>query len=382
MKEWNILENGMIKLLGRFDRDAGHFYMDWTGSGIEFIVQGAHAEVQMTAVNDGKEQWVLFELDGQPSSRIRLLDGTHWYTLLDSRGHADDRTLIPAARRRLRIYKESQANYSELNSTTTCDRIRTDGELCAPPVRKKIEFIGDSLTSGEGTVSPRFTDIGSSVSIDEWSSTYYGWTGCTSRLLDADYQVVSQGGWGVYCGWDNNRITNIPSIYDRICGIILPPWAAARGADKPYDFSFHPDVIVVNLGTNDDSAFHQPPWKHPVTGELFKQHQIDEETNPDSDEYIESDKEKVVQSIVDFVRLLVEKNPQTPIFWAYGMMRHTLWPTIEKAKGILHELGITQFETILLPDASGAELGSNNHPLSVSHEICAKVVADRIRSIL
>lgn len=64
------------------------------------------------------------------------------------------------------------------------------------------------------------------------------------------------------------------------------------------------------------------------------------------------------------------------------MTRHALCPTIEKANGILHELGITQFETILQPDASDTEQGANNHPLSVSHEICAKVVADRIRSIL
>jgi len=309
LREWNVLEQDKIKLLGRFDRSSGHFYMDWTGSAVEFAVRGTHAEVQMTAINDGNEQWVLFELDGKPSSRIRLSDGTHWYTLLDSQGHPDDASLLLAAKRSVRIFKESQANMKDANATTICHRIRVNGELCTPPARKKIEFIGDSLTSGEGSVSPRVQNIGSMVSIDEWSSTYYGWTGYTSRMLDADYQVVSQGGWGVYCGWDNNRITNIPSIYDRICGIIREPWASRRGADKPYDFSFHPDVIVVNLGTNDDSAFHQPPWKHPVTGELCKLRTIDGDGHPDSEAYAEADIEKIVRAVVDFVLLLVEKKP-------------------------------------------------------------------------
>ena len=60
MKEWIVLDHDRIKLLGRFDRTSGHFYMDWTGACVEFVVKGAHAEVQMTAVNDGNEQLVLF----------------------------------------------------------------------------------------------------------------------------------------------------------------------------------------------------------------------------------------------------------------------------------------------------------------------------------
>ena len=87
MQEWNVFEQDKIKLLGRSDRVSGGFHMDWTGCCVEFILQGCHAEVMMTAVNDGKEQWVLFEIDGIPSARIRLKDGTHWYTVLDTRGY-------------------------------------------------------------------------------------------------------------------------------------------------------------------------------------------------------------------------------------------------------------------------------------------------------
>lgn len=385
MKEWNIFEQDKIKLSGRSDRESGGFHMDWTGCCVEFVLQGCHAEVLMTAVNDGKEQWVLFEIDGIPSARIRLKDGTHWYTVLNTKGYPQSHRIVSAAKRTIRIFKESQAHRGDKNAAASCERIRVDGELFEPPVRKRIEFIGDSLTSGEGAISPRFEDIGSFVSVDEWATSYYAWPGYTARLLNTDFQIVSQGGWGVYCGWDNNITANLPSIYDRVCGVIQPPYAAERGADKLYDFSFKPDVIVVNLGTNDNSGFNQPAWTHPTTGESFKLRRkaADAATSfteyPENDaDYLEEDKDKVVNAIVDFVKLISRKNPGTPVFWIYGMMGHALWPTIQQAKDILHHDGFTGFDTILLPQASSAELGANNHPLAMSHEICAHVVAARI----
>ena len=389
MQEWNVFEEKKIKLLGRSDRDSSGFHMDWTGSGIEFVVRGCFAQVQMTAVNDAKEQRVLFEIDGIPSARFCLLEGTRWYTILNTRIKDENQDLLTKARRSIRIFKESQANYGDADATTSCNRIRIDGELCTPPSRPKIEFIGDSLTSGEGVVSPHIDEIGSAISTEEWTSFYYGWPGYTSRLLNTDFQVVSQGGWGVYCGWDNNAVTNIPSIYDRICGIIKSPWASGRGADKPYDFSFHPDIIVVNLGTNDNSGFNQPVWKHPETGKLYKLRRknlglypsVIEYPSDDSD-YVEEDKEIVVQAIVSFVKLIADKNPKTPILWSYGMMGHALWPTIQRAKELLHDDGLSQFDTILLPEAPHSELGANSHPLSVSHKACAKIIANRIRPLL
>ncbi len=34
----------------------------------------------------------------------------------------------------------------------------------------------------------------------------------TAKALDADYRIISQGGWGVYCGWDNDVRHNIPFL--------------------------------------------------------------------------------------------------------------------------------------------------------------------------
>ena len=379
MQEWNVIQQDKIRLHGRRNRECKRFSMDWTGSGISFSFRGTHAEVLMDADNTGKEQWVLFELDGIPSSRIRLRDGSHWYTILDSRGHLADPELICGCKRTIHIYKESQAHYGETSAFCYCDRVRIDGDLCSLPEKRRIEFIGDSLTSGEGAISPKYQSIGSDVSIDEWSTHYYSWAGYAARMLDIDAQVISQGGFGVFCGWNNDMLANIPRLYDRVCGIIQPPFANARGASQPYEFSFNPNLIIINLGTNDASAFFQPPWQHPISGQYFKQHRVDEENNPDSQLFLEKDADKVTSAIVDFVTLLAEKNPGKPILWIYGMMGHGLWPIILKATACIHEMGITGFDALLLPEASPSELGANSHPLAVSHEICAKAVVERVR---
>lgn len=106
MNEWSVFEQDKIKLLGRSDRSLNVFYMDWTGSCVEFVLKGSFAQVQLTAVNDGKEQWVLFEIDSLPSTRLRLMDGTHWYTVLDTNGYPKSSRIASQARRSIRIFKE------------------------------------------------------------------------------------------------------------------------------------------------------------------------------------------------------------------------------------------------------------------------------------
>lgn len=46
----------------------------------------------------------------------------------------------------------------------------------------------------------------------------------------------------------------------------------ALGAFQEHSFeTWQPDVVVVNLGTNDGGAFQSPEWKDEVTGESHKQ---------------------------------------------------------------------------------------------------------------
>ena len=37
------------------------------------------------------------------------------------------------------------------------------------------------------------------------------------------FRAVSQSGWGVLSGWDNNPDHNVPSCYEKICGFLELP---------------------------------------------------------------------------------------------------------------------------------------------------------------
>lgn len=378
MKIFPVTQEPRIRLHGRYDRSGDRFWMDYTGSGIEFCFRGCRADIQLTAETGGKDQWVLFEVDGTPQVRIPLLQGTSLYTVIDSHTDDQDLALVSAALRHVRIYKESQAHTGTSDASTSCDLIQIDGELCDLPSRRRIECVGDSITSGEGALSPPANDIGSTVNIEEWTSSYYSWSGYLSRMMDLDVQIVSQGGWGVHCGWNNDIHMSIPSVYSKVCGLIADPFASARGASKEYDFSFDPDVVIVNLGTNDQGAFHQPPWLDPADGKVYKMHRIDEYTNPISSLYAGEDWRVFRDGVVSFAKTLFAKNPRAHILWTYGMMGSQLWSAIESAKRILDEEGYTRFDVLLLPSVSPDEYGANSHPLRSFHEKAAAIIADVI----
>lgn len=102
-------------------------------------------------------------------------------------------------------------------SVLQINAVETDGEFLPVPERNlKIEFIGDSITSGEG-------DIGAKAETD-WISMFFSaennYAVMVSRALNADIRVSSQSGWGVCCGWNNDPNSAIPPIYGQLCGLL------------------------------------------------------------------------------------------------------------------------------------------------------------------
>ena len=54
-----------------------------------------------------------------------------------------------------------------------------------------------------------------------------------SDALGAEFRLFSQGGWGVLSGWDNDPRHNIPSRYEKICGLAGGEINEKLGASKP-----------------------------------------------------------------------------------------------------------------------------------------------------
>lgn len=115
----------------------------------------------------------------------------------------------------------------------------------AVPEGPKIEFIGNSITCGYGT-DAEGPEIHFSYDTENHCLSY---AHQTARLLDADYYVVARSGSGIYRNYNGPREGSpdgtIPSEYDNT--LIYCP-------DVKWDFStWQPDVVCINLGTNDTS---------------------------------------------------------------------------------------------------------------------------------
>ena len=92
--------------------------------------------------------------------------------------------------------------------------------------------MGDSITSGEGTVG--------AVYEEDWISAFFSAMNTYPRMvadaLSAEYRVVSQSGWGIVTGWDGNVENKIPPFYTQVCGLLTGERNASLGALQDYDF--------------------------------------------------------------------------------------------------------------------------------------------------
>ena len=125
------------------------------------------------------------------------------------------------------------------------------GTLLEPPARptKRLEFIGDSMTCGygnqvsipeppAGNPSTGFHSINENH--DQAFPTF------TARALGAESMTICHGGRGVYRNYDGTFHDTVPMLYDRIIPYVTQPL---------WDFSrYTPDVVLINLGTNDLNA--------------------------------------------------------------------------------------------------------------------------------
>jgi hypothetical protein len=149
------------------------------------------------------------------------------------------------------------------------------------------------------------------------------------------------------------------------------------GAGSPYDFtSWIPDAIVVNLGTNDNTGFNQPPFTDPDTGEVYKLH-----LNPDGSHLAEDDL-LIKNAAIDFLKVIRKHNPGSHILWVYGMLGYELTPVIFDAiETYKKETDDNNIRFLQLPSVNKETVGAREHPGILSHKLAAGIIADYLRTV-
>ena len=199
-----------------------------------------------------------------------------------------------------------------------------------------------------------------------------------AQAMNAEYRIISQSGWGVLTGWDNNPHSNIPEYYEKICGVLAGERNKVLGAFEENGFTaWQPDVVVVNLGSNDGNSFNAPEWKDEVTGETFKQ-----KSNADGT-FNEEDLESFEKAVMNFLIKLRKYNKNAYIIWAYGMVGTTMMPAINCAVDMyIKKTGDKKVSAIQLIDTTEETAGARSHPGILVHEKSAKILTEYIKEIL
>lgn len=133
-----------------------------------------------------------------------------------------------------------EANYVTLNQiniyNNNDDSVPPSFSLPNAPTRR-IEFVGDSITAGYCNLCEE-TSEGNVFA----ESQYESWTNRVANQLNAEFHTIAWSGYGMVnncCG----GTTTMPMVYPRTLATV---------EDALWDFSsWIPDVVVINLGTND-----------------------------------------------------------------------------------------------------------------------------------
>ncbi len=201
---------------------------------------------------------------------------------------------------------------------------------------RRIEFIGDSITCGYGTMA-NSTETAYNTFQQDSSLTYAFFT---AKELDAEANYICVSGKGIVSDCEGNRAMTIPEFYNL---------ASLNG--ESWDFSgYTPDVVVINAGTND-------AWGMVDYPEFIKKSSA-------------------------FIKTIREKYPQAYIIWLYGMLNQQyLTPLKDMIKEMNEQDPKIHFVYVEGITESAGEIGGVGHPNAKANKRAANLLVKKIKSV-
>ena len=362
MKNYPINQVKTIRLQGRnvdggICKD-GAVRLFWAGASLEVAVKAREVWAEISCNYDYHEIWLAVEVNGSQISRFIAPKRPTWVCLA--------RNLNTEKENLVSIIKDTQPmpgdTLHELKITGL--RLNDDGEFCPlKPHRCKIEFIGDSLTSGEGLAgSPDEMDW-----ITQWFCASKTYAAQLAKKMDADWSTVSQCGWGLCWGWDGDVTANIPMYYSQVCGVLNGDQQQAMGTCDVIPYDKGVDYVILNLGTNDNSGFKSQDDGKGAEGVAGK---------------------AIVAEVKRFLGEIRRYHQNAKIIWTWGMLPIDIVPALIQ-KGIKEYIKDTadmqvyplELEPMTKFELSDEDKGSRGHPGYISHRKAAERIYDFIKSL-
>lgn len=367
LQKTSLAGSPQVRALGRHTgRDPLTLF--WTASGIELEFTGSELWVDLFADYTVMEPWVSVELNGAWIARFAVNPGESRVCLF--------RGMTPGKAKHVRLFKDVQAMYDDPAHLLQITGLEYAGGAFQPlpEPQYRLEFVGDSITSGEGAIG--------AVPEEDWIGAFFSaenhYARLTADALGAEYRCLSQSGWGIVTGWDNDIRHVMPPYYTQVCGVAQGERNAALGAQQPNDFAaWRPDAVILNLGTNDNGAFDSPAWTDPETG---REHKLRLLSNGD---FHPEDAQKVADGVQQFLSLVREKNPQAKLVWCIGMLGSRILPVLQQGmEQYRMATGDEKVWLLELPETTPETVGARQHPGAENHRQAASVLTEFLRKVL
>ena len=341
-----------VKFLGRTHTENDTLWMFFSSTGAAFNVSAKRLEVTiegdsgtpMSKDNGGAARVAVF-VNGERKLDEMILQSEQTFTVFESG------TIVNGEVQIIKI-SESANSIAGIKKISVDD----DGKI-TPAVQKplKIEFIGDSITCGYG-VDDEDRNHHFATSTEDNTKTY---AYKTAQALNADYSMVSVSGWGIASGFTSaqkNPDSVLPKIYEKAGFTYGNRFNGKQPQTVSWDFSrFTPDIIVINLGTNDAS------WTKGNEKKI----------------------EEFTKAYINFLKQVRGKNKNAQIVCTLGIMGGDLFPAIEDAvKRYSSESGDEKVTTLRFANQSMADgIAADWHPTEKTHAKAAKLLTEKIAQL-
>jgi len=329
-----------VKFNGRtyVDSKDNSVHFDWSLGGFEINFTGTGVKADLVSSLGSKADnntMVYVYVDGEESAgkTIWLNDKAATYVLAEN---------LEETAHTLKLVKRNCVSKASAG-VTKIEVLGSDkAEFTEKPAKKErlIEFIGDSLTAGDGIATPN----GRKEYVSVCQDATLAYANLVGKAFNADVSLVCRCGSGLVWNSSGKDEANggipIPSVYDYAC---------KYNSDEKWDFANNqPDLIVINLGTNDKKM-------------VFPSGTTADATN----------KARFTDAYYKFLKHIRELNPDVPILCTIGQMVNSNYDLgIKSVVTRLTSEGYSGLMFLQLQQATATGVGG--HPLASAQSIDAK----------
>ncbi|MGO4770158.1 GDSL-type esterase/lipase family protein [Flavobacterium sp. W22_SRS_FK3] len=327
----DVLQNDHVVLIG-------------TAASVSFNFSGKKCAISLQSIDSWEHHnYVVLELDGQYMGKVRVEKGPVQSFNIKVPSNQKVHTLT--------IYKGTEATMGNVLFTGTTAKLMTITSV----KKKKIEYIGDSITSGAAN-DPSTIPCDQGEYFDHHNG-YFAYGPIISRNIDVHYLLSSVSGIGIYRNWNDQgpEVPIMPAVYENLY--------LTKDISKPkYDFAFQPDIISIAIGTNDFS-----------NGDGTK-------------ERLPFSPEKYVSNYINFIKMLYQHNPNAQVVLTNS-------PMVNGEKAIVFEECLNKIKAEFDADKTHkpilifkfkpmAPSGCLGHPNIAEHKVMAAEYGPFLKNLL